>query len=801
MQTSYYTFWSLLTNETPLNIKRLQVPIIQRDYAQGRQDAQATGIRTQLLAALYEALDQQRPLTLDFVYGELDSQSRLFAPLDGQQRLTTLFLLHWYLALVAGQLTLPDGMPSEVQTVLSKFSYETRSSAREFCQKLVEGPLHNWQAYPQLSAALRDMPWYQPAWKLDPTVDAMLTMLDALAEKFGRPQEWFARLTDEANPLIGFYFLDMQQVGLTDDLYLKMNARGKPLTSFENWKAQFDLLLQQQSWPSDEAKELQQVFGRKTDGRWTDFFWKHRQPGVYVVDEGFGRYLHFLTRMLAYQSGEYCSELAAGPLGFEWFDRVYAKQENVRFLFQTLDFLARVQKAEAEGVAGLLGRLFTKETDPDRVRLFGNSQPDIFGALLVESDPGKLLQEQVLLFGLLTYGATVDAAHFAEADVRSLLRVLRNLLERTRQSEKDTRLVSDLRVENLPAFAAACAALATATGGASPNTYARMVAGPPIPGPRRGVEHERRKAELLAVRPELAPALHELENQSVFRGDLHNLLLNEHADQLPEFARAVREIWSEPLKQDLIIRAWLTVGDYALKLGRPTQFGEKLYFGNKDHWYALLAHDSDKGIGNMLPEFLQTYTKTPGDTPPAKLEAMITNWLDDNHNSTDWHYYFVKYPEMTQASQAYFAWASDFQVRLLRSNNIGGKHINPYVRAILLRGKVANGVAPEYEQWVNDRRESPLWLHNIPGISPNVREARLYCKDQGWQLTLPEHYRLSAALQTAFSLQVDTGGSWLLRPTASQDRIEQAEAFVAALQEQGVEYSPPSHEPLAAEAG
>lgn len=77
----------------------------------------------------------------------------------------------------------------------------------------------------------------------------------------------------------------------------------------------------------------------------------------------------------------------------------------------------------------------------------------------------------------------------------------------------------------------------------------------------------------------------------------------------------------------------------------------------------------------------------------------------------------------------------------------------------------------------------------------------MYCKDQGWQLTLPEHYRLSAALQTAFSLQVDTGGSWLLRPTASQDRIEQAEAFVAALQEQGVEYSPPSHEPLAAEAG
>ena len=37
---------------------------------------------------------------LDFVYGS--KKNNVFIPLDGQQRLTTLFLMHWYLGLKYG---------------------------------------------------------------------------------------------------------------------------------------------------------------------------------------------------------------------------------------------------------------------------------------------------------------------------------------------------------------------------------------------------------------------------------------------------------------------------------------------------------------------------------------------------------------------------------------------------------------------------------------------------------------------------------------------------------------------------
>ena len=773
MQTDYYTFWSLLDNP---EIKHIQVPRIQRDYAQGRRNEKANNIRSRLLDAMHLALAQQQPLTLDFVYGEIHAQTRLFVPLDGQQRLTTLFLLHWYLALVAGKLP-------EARTTLSKFTYETRSSSREFCERLVnEALLPSWETYPVLSDALRDTTWFQPAWERDPTVVAMLVMLDALAKRFGSEPDWFELLTAPESPLIGFYFLDMPKVGLTDDLYLKMNARGKPLTDFENWKAEFDLLLQHQGWP-----DLQAEFGRKADTDWTDLFWKYRRKDEAVVDEVFEQYLHFLTRMLAYQGGESNRELVAGRLSFEWFRRVYTERKNVEFLFKTLDFLAAMQTSSAEGIAGLLGRLLTKQAENERVRLFGESQSDIFSQCLQEASPARLLQEQVLLFGLLTYGATVDPVQFAEADARNLLRVLRNLMERKRQ-QQDTQIGSDLRVDDLPAFATACATLATAKGGGSPKVYDRLVAGVALPGLRR-VEHERSKAQLLTEQPELTTILHELENQTVFRGDLHNLLPTENADQLTAFGQAVREIWTIPLAQSLIIRAWLTLGDYTVSQNRWTGDAEKYFFGNTSNWYTVLAFDFDSGQKSLLPDFLQAYTDVSGDTPVLKLQQLINVWLADNQDFNDWRYYFIKYPEMTEESQAYFAWYSDFSLRLLRRNGIGSKHINPYIRTISRRNKVKEKIASD--QWVYNKSQSPLWLNNIPGIPADNWETALHCEDEGWRLTLPTNYSLPAALETSFNLQPDVKGQRWLLATAEQDRIERAEQFIVALHAQGVIYQEP----------
>jgi len=153
----------------------IQIPIIQRDYAQGRRDKKE--IRENFLDALYDCVINNSPIKLDFVYGSLvDSR---FQPLDGQQRLTTLFLLHWYAATKEGRLAIP-----EVKHNLKNFSYETRISSREFCAALVEESITIESEEQEMRAAIIDSNWFFLSWESDPTIDAMLRTLDAIHQRF-----------------------------------------------------------------------------------------------------------------------------------------------------------------------------------------------------------------------------------------------------------------------------------------------------------------------------------------------------------------------------------------------------------------------------------------------------------------------------------------------------------------------------------------------------------------------------------------------------------------------------------------
>ena len=109
-------------------LTRIVIPKIQRDYAQGRKDSDVSRVRKRFLDALHKAVTGQ-PIKLDFIYGSVDEDG-IMTPLDGQQRLTTLFLLHWYAARRAG-------VAGEQCAFLKNFSYETRYSARDFCENLV----------------------------------------------------------------------------------------------------------------------------------------------------------------------------------------------------------------------------------------------------------------------------------------------------------------------------------------------------------------------------------------------------------------------------------------------------------------------------------------------------------------------------------------------------------------------------------------------------------------------------------------------------------------------------------------
>lgn len=309
--TKAISFWNFLRENT------IEIPIIQRDYAQGRLGKE--NLRKNFLGDLKKALNNEPPykdseMKLDFVYGSTEN-GRLY-PLDGQQRLTTLWLLHWYIALRAGMLN------EENCAILRKFTYETRISSREFCKRLCDSDNFKLFDGGNIVGFITKQTWFYSAWKQDPTIQSMLRMLsgtkatdkkgediiDGIEELFACPSmcniegdkcslikmfmTYWEKLTDEKLPCpIVFYNQPLHDFGLSDDLYIKMNARGKQLTSFENFKA--DLIgymitkrADEDTLENEQQKEWDLLLDSlggipiKFDTDWTDIFWSKRSKGI-----------------------------------------------------------------------------------------------------------------------------------------------------------------------------------------------------------------------------------------------------------------------------------------------------------------------------------------------------------------------------------------------------------------------------------------------------------------------------------------------------------------------------------------
>jgi len=257
---------------------KIEIPIIQRDYAHGRKSAR--DIRLNFLKSIRKCVEKGDPIHLDFVYGSIENG--VFIPLDGQQRLTTLFLLYWYIALRENH-RLNEFRKVFTQDGESRFTYETRTSSRDFCNALVSNNIILPETEEDtLSDVIRDSPWYFISWDNDPTISSMLNMLDSIHNLYFKTDNFYDKLIG-SEQLISFQFIELKDFGLTDSLYIKMNARGKGLTDFENFKARYSKILELQDKRNDTT--LKETFTINIDTCWTDLFWPYRNRTSNIFDD------------------------------------------------------------------------------------------------------------------------------------------------------------------------------------------------------------------------------------------------------------------------------------------------------------------------------------------------------------------------------------------------------------------------------------------------------------------------------------------------------------------------------------
>lgn len=209
-------------------------------------------------------------------------------------------------------------------------------------------------------------------WINDPTVRGMLTMLDEIQERFSDTDDLWNKLDK-----INFYFRDIEEMKLTDDIYIKMNSRGKPLTDFEHFKAELLKIIRSENNDETAAKRI----GLKIDREWTDLLWPYRDK-YNLVDDSFLNFFRMVSLILIYKSDQSSSEFNLKD-DFSLLDRLYKNQpDNVVFLETAFDCMVNIQSKT---------QLFTTSTT--------NPIGDFFSSYLSENhyEPGKVVVPQQIL--------------------------------------------------------------------------------------------------------------------------------------------------------------------------------------------------------------------------------------------------------------------------------------------------------------------------------------------------------------------------------------------------------------------
>jgi Protein of unknown function DUF262 len=510
-----YSLQELLSGEIamaaqePIRFAGVHVPMIQRDYAQGRKSEE--GVRNRFLTALFCALTGGRPLTLDFVYGSVQNldKQRYFVPLDGQQRLTTLFLLYWYI----GNRELAGEEKTALQAQLCKFSYATRSTARDFCEKLASVEIVDTT---EPGLAIRNLTWFYSSYQQDPTIQAMLEMLDAIHRKY---TECTTTGLFPALQYLSFYVLPLDGFGLSDELYIKMNARGKQLTGFENFKADLIDWLRADSNPYQaEFAEIVALGGRdmafaeaftiKLDTTWTELFWRVARVDN-TVDAAYMRFWQRFLLALQYVEPNPLEEEDALVLALDT-GQYNAAYQGFALYGALLEKPGRVQAA---------ARLLDKLSD----------HYDAIGAAIEEAWGGQpnnwhLLaspitqQQRILFLAVLRY---LEEEAFDQQSLRQWLRVIWNISV-------------DPDVRSADAMVAVMRTLEKLAKGAG-DIYEFMLSGEcaeiaeaePRPFIKAQLAEERLKARLIRDSDSWEAALLASEKHPLFQGNIGFLLLGE----------------------------------------------------------------------------------------------------------------------------------------------------------------------------------------------------------------------------------------------------------------------------------
>lgn len=332
-----YNLQTLFTGE---DNEKIVIPDLQRDYCWG-----TTGtLVDDFIASLIEHFKHhpKENLLMGLIYGYYEDERPYLQLCDGQQRLTTLYVLIGLICRLTGENKFRNLLISKFELEEDdkepRLLYAIRNSSLYFMSDLVCNYFISQEQCDSVpSEFIKKQVWWFSEYSTDPTIISLLAALDkmksVISTKFITADNFIDKklLVDFGDYVVSkleFIYTDMETRTEGEETFVIINTTGEPLSATENLKP---LVVTHDS--TSENWKMNSEIWEHID----NYFWIHRDLSQDTSDSGMKEFLRWVVGVKDTSAKDYYRFLTEEDFKFPIEDVSISDIQNVFEAFKSLN--------------------------------------------------------------------------------------------------------------------------------------------------------------------------------------------------------------------------------------------------------------------------------------------------------------------------------------------------------------------------------------------------------------------------------------------------------------------------------
>lgn len=332
-----YDLQTLFTGE---DNEKIVIPDLQRDYCWGTTGTLVDDFMASLLDNFTHRPEEK--LIMGLIYGYYEEERPFLQLCDGQQRLTTLYILIGLICRLTGEDKFKDLLISKFELDEDdkepRLLYAIRDSSLYFMSDLVCNYFISQELDDGVpSEYIKKQAWWFAEYSTDPTIISLLTALDKMKNVITTEfiandniidKERLVRFGTYVVSMLDFIYTDMETRTEGEETFVIINTTGEPLSATENLKP---IVVTHQS-TTENWKKNSEIWEHIDN-----YFWMHRDSSQDTSDSSMKEFLRLVVGVKDTSAKDYYAFLTEEDFKFPIDDVSISDLQNVFEAFKSLN--------------------------------------------------------------------------------------------------------------------------------------------------------------------------------------------------------------------------------------------------------------------------------------------------------------------------------------------------------------------------------------------------------------------------------------------------------------------------------